>query len=283
MKVKIFLLLIVTLYRLNAQVFDFSTKWYYCRQDWPSLPGECKVIEFKNSRINKDTQVYDVNDWFASDNQIKQIGNKVWLNNDLIYNFDLKVGEVLDLKFSNTIQRFKVDSIGLIFFYGKNRMIQYLSGIDNFQKIACIHGVGMTFNYSVKEDFGIVYLNLQLLYFMSIADPAFILSIYEKNGNKQVLNLIGSCKHCEDLVSAPIKTFDKVTLFPNPSQSSIMIDGLEIGNEVKIYRNDGTLITTFISSAEMNDVDLSTYNTGIYQVLVFSKNKLQKTIRFIKS
>jgi hypothetical protein len=79
----------------NAQVFDPSTIWYTCGRDITSnIPFGCSTNKLENSHFEGDTLV-SIFRTYPKDWIVKQKDGKVYVNDDLIYNFNLIINNTI--------------------------------------------------------------------------------------------------------------------------------------------------------------------------------------------
>ena len=72
---------------------------------------------------------------------------------------------------------------------------------------------------------------------------------------------------------------DKVILFPNPVDNVLNIQSPESIKLIRLYRNDGQLISIY---PRVNDIDLSSYSSGYYFIELFSDSNMSYRYPFIK-
>jgi hypothetical protein len=280
----VFSFLFQVLSHINGQVFDLNTKWYYCRGEWPTLPGKCYIREIKNINIQNDTIFSDLL-WEYYNTKLKQKGNKVWINDELIYNFDLKKSDTFKIKFNDKHINFFLDSVQIREYFGKERKLQYFSEISGWTKIICIEGIGVIKNYNTlgyNFQYGEIFLTLSELRLFEFTDPPPRLSIVEIGKNRTNINLLGECKFCEDLVFQSSISQEKVEIFPNPGNSTIFIEGLPNNSIFKIFDISGKLWKNIKQISGDMYLDISMLKNGFYQVIIETENSKPQIKRFIK-
>lgn len=280
----VFSFISLSLICINAQVFDLNTKWYYCRGEWPALPGKCYIREIKNINIQNDTIFSDLL-WEYHNTKLKQKGNKVWINDELIYNFDLNKSDTFKIKFNDKHINFFLDSVQIREYFGKERKLQYFSEISGFTKIICIEGIGLIQYYTtLGSNFqdGAIFLTLSELSFFEFTDPPPRLSIVEIGKNRTNIKLLGECKFCEDLVFQSSISQEKVEIFPNPGNSTIFIEGLPNKSTLKIFDISGKLWKNIKQISGAMHLDISMLENGIYQLIIETENSKPQIERIIK-
>ncbi len=95
------------------------------------------------------------------------------------------------------------------------------------------------------------------------------LSPYQK-GDSNSLDI----KNLLNEASLSLKNHKKITIYPNPTNGNLAIDGLmreELPATIQVFNNSGKLVTSSICHDENLTLDLSSLDNGIYIIRVISK------------
>lgn len=68
-----------------------------------------------------------------------------------------------------------------------------------------------------------------------------------------------------------------MSVYPNPSMSELFIEGMEVGDVLRIYAIDGTLVKTQVVESEITRIDVTNLAVGSY--LIQSKGNVVKFIK----
>src|SRR5690606_13541519 len=68
----------------------------------------------------------------------------------------------------------------------------------------------------------------------------------------------------------------KISLYPNPAQNQIHIEGLGKGQVIHIYNTQGQLVQTCFGSNDVNTLDISQWGTGMYFIQVNTGENSQR-------
>ena len=94
------------------------------------------------------------------------------------------------------------------------------------------------------------------------------------NGNYAVIVTQNSCSDtsaCVNISTVGIKevhNLNGIKLYPNPTNSSFIISGIELNTTISIYNTIGELMKSIKSTDNNTTVDLSDYSTGIYLIKI---------------
>ena len=78
------------------------------------------------------------------------------------------------------------------------------------------------------------------------------------------------------------KVGQRVTLFPNPSRSSITIRNIKNGSQLAIYNSQGNLILRKIANNYQELISVEKLATGVYMLQITDKDNNKQIIRFSK-
>ena len=71
-----------------------------------------------------------------------------------------------------------------------------------------------------------------------------------------------------------------LNVYPNPAVSSVTIDHMEKGNQIRIYNETGIEMFSGIVTSEMQSIDLSNYSNGVYFIMT-EKNGVKANSKFV--
>ena len=107
------------------------------------------------------------------------------------------------------------------------------------------------------------------------------------NGNYAVIVTQNSCSDtsaCVNISTVGIKEVNSLTgikLYPNPTNSSFTISGVELNTTIAIYNAIGKLVKSIQSSDNNTTIELSEYSNGIYFIKI-KNNKGESIQKLIK-
>jgi hypothetical protein len=295
MKIRITLLAFIISFTVNAQIVNYlenSPKW---RQEmWFGGNGSCLEINNYMYYINGDTTIGNYNykkvfdrhrinySWMASPPSYmcegstfydrfsilirQENNNQGW--EDLLYDFDLNVGDTLPLTYNNRNDGIIVTSIDSILVGGSFRKIFNLSE-GNCGSGLLIEGVG--FNSGLLETFPNAEFPAELLCF-TLNDTAY----YPYYGYKCDLSLgLTSQKSRLSIKTFPNPIIDQLAIEMNSSDiiDQIMVcDMLGNKRKLKFLQYTGGSIK----------VDFSDMRAGIYLLQLMNRKAALTTIKVIK-
>jgi hypothetical protein len=105
------------------------------------------------------------------------------------------------------------------------------------------------------------------------------------NGNYSVIVTQNACSDtsvCINISTVGISKLNNlvgITLYPNPTNSSFTISGIEINSTISIYSIIGELVKSIQSNENKTTIDLSDYSNGIYFIKI--KNSTGEAIQKI--
>lgn len=77
-------------------------------------------------------------------------------------------------------------------------------------------------------------------------------------------------------------TMQQLTVWPNPTNNMVNIHGLVLGSTVSLYGVNGQKLSSKISTATNQTIDLSLFTNGVYLLLVQAPNGTKSNIKLIK-
>ncbi|HLK28698.1 MAG TPA: T9SS type A sorting domain-containing protein, partial [Puia sp.] len=89
------------------------------------------------------------------------------------------------------------------------------------------------------------------------------LKIFDNSGRYAISNIIMVHTQCDNKA---------ITLYPNPTRDWFTVSGLQSGDLIKLYSTAGQLLIEKTASNNKEQIDLSSYPMGVYNVIVISKN-----------
>lgn len=269
------LLLLFNIIPLDAQVFDPETEWYYCSIYFPPNAESCNMSKLENQRWENDTLKCDFYGGLLVQN-----GRKVWVNENLWYDFDLGVGDTLFW----TSFEMAVDSVKTKFIFGKARNVQFGTIGSNPNPKALVEGLGALEYYFDDESFEkySYFLDPDLAYTFVI-DPKPVLKyiFVDQNLHGPIGDL--ECESCEKLVSNIEQTFSTPNYDIQISNDLMIISGLKGPNTFQLFNVAGQLLQSIKSDQAYVEVNLSNQNAGVYFLrIVNMENGKVSTLRFVK-
>jgi hypothetical protein len=75
-------------------------------------------------------------------------------------------------------------------------------------------------------------------------------------------------------VSISENEFNNFTLYPNPAQSQVSIDNLEIGSTITIFDVSGKIVYTAAANNSIAEINVSAFVSGMYFVQVANQGVL---------
>lgn len=162
-------------------------------------------------------------------------------------------------------------------------------GVLSFQKMALLlffvvwSAVGFS---AVVNSITVVYLSTQeqeyelkkLGYLELDGDE---MTFFDKEGNELHVTKI---KEVQKIViggepGTGVENVDGLSMevYPNPSMNELFIKGMELGDVLRIYTIDGTLVKTQVVESEITRIDVSNFAVGSY--LIQSKGNVVKFIK----
>ncbi len=107
------------------------------------------------------------------------------------------------------------------------------------------------------------------------------MTFFDKEGNELHVTKI---KEVQKIViggepSTGVENVDGLSMevYPNPSMNELFIKGMELGDVLRIYTIDGTLVKTQVVESEITRIDVSNLAVGSY--LIQSKGNVVKFIK----
>lgn len=251
-----------------AQTFPSEMSWYYCHSSlWPSNPQTCSLEILDNFRRNKDTLQSDfyhftsINDDKILD-EVKQINRQVWLNDELIYDFDLKQGGQIDIG----TQSFSIDSVKTINILGKERMVQFVH-VENINAVM-VSGLGAAILYDALYDVMTYYFRPSDALFSLSADPVPYLTMLFEDNKNVMAEESGNCEPCKNLMYNNEINPVKLNLYPQPFTDVIKISGIEGQYSITICTMDGSMLKLHALSKGENEFDGRQLNPGTYIFII---------------
>jgi len=114
---------------------------------------------------------------------------------------------------------------------------------------------------------------------------------YEHSGNYEVtLTAKNNCAERKYYANINISILNtnqietsNINLYPNPSTGLIKIEGLKQEADIKVINTIGELILTkHVKGNLIEDIDISKFAEGFYQILIVTDNKLYKQTIILK-
>lgn len=287
------ILLILTISQLSAQneFGAVGSHWNYFHSShsgdgygWDMILVEGDTIimgkEHKIlSRTYSRTQLYPesstINSYYIVGTMLIE-NDSVFVNDKLILDFSMEIGDTLELNLDNGIINLVTDSITIENINGINHKKWYL------QKL-CIDGPSVGSNGYVEVLEGIGQVGAEYLFWnldgcTVIGGGSNSLTCYN-NGDFEYPEMTG----CEILVNSKEINDEQIEIYPNPANEFLIItnSSYNIG-KLKIYNSTGKMILekSSIHSNSIN-INISRFDSGFYFIeLEGSKNTINK--KFIK-
>ncbi|MFA6060293.1 MAG: T9SS type A sorting domain-containing protein [Taibaiella sp.] len=98
-----------------------------------------------------------------------------------------------------------------------------------------------------------------------------IVSLDEKETYSNVLALNIDCHSSQD-----------ITVYPNPFNDRITVQGTNIGNELSITDITGRTMATVIADNILQHIDMSSYPSGVYLLRIIQNDASVKTVKMVK-
>lgn len=197
----------------------------------------------------------------------------------LLYDFGANKGDTVTLGYfqtheGNPLQMF-IDSTSTIMVNNQERKIQY---------ITCGDGMAIEFGHHVIEGIGNTSFMFPTFDF-SFDGP---LRCYQDNNTGLFLNPFYSGygwnhQECEEILLGIEKTEDKqsISIFPNPTQSSITVRNIDRVTAYKIITISGSVVKQGIIS-ESSELSLAELSKGIY-FIEFESDKVLIVRKIVKN
>ncbi len=96
---------------------------------------------------------------------------------------------------------------------------------------------------------------------------------FKENGQSALLALTLNTLSIND------KIFNKLRIYPNPTDDVLTISGLPINSRLKIFSFEGKEILEIKKIDQINHIDLSNFKSGFY--LLFVENGMNRTVKRI--
>ncbi|MBA3706802.1 MAG: T9SS type A sorting domain-containing protein [Bacteroidetes bacterium] len=74
----------------------------------------------------------------------------------------------------------------------------------------------------------------------------------------------------------------KITLYPNPANDFVMIEGITINSQIELYNVLGEIVTKQTANSNTTKIDISELNQGIYFLKIIYQNDAVQTGKIIK-
>ncbi len=209
--------------------------------------------------------------WHFTSQLLRQESSQVYLKEkdnaeDLFYDFSLMVGDSFYVNAHCILSVIAVDSITLINGDIRKRLLLERKNNTNWGTQYWIAGIGS--EYGVMSHWN-----------YCATDYADGLLCHYSKGQLLYPETPASCfiTNVNDITDSAL------TLYPNPCINHITIEteSAEV-SRYQIYSYNGTLITDGIISHNRIFVNTSAYESGIYILVVQSKNQNMATLRFVK-
>lgn len=171
----------------------------------PPAPGACSSV------INSDDLI----------GLIRQDNKKLFFNDDLLYDFDLNVGDFLPITYNQVATDLEVTSIGTLMINGQSRNQFFINNDPDF---FLIEGIG--FNGGLLEFIG------------QSLECAGFLDCFQIASQTEYSSPNGTCEFNLDLNENDVFSFE---IFPNPSidQLTLTFRNIVKSGFVTIYQLDG--------------------------------------------
>jgi hypothetical protein len=270
----------------NAQIFDPSTIWYQCGRDLQSnIPRSCSKSMLANSFVKNDTLFSTYPD-LSQRIVIKQIRGKVYFDEELKYDFDLKVKDtmMIPIRKKNEYIPFVLDSSKTEFILDKNRKVMYLRAINangSFTFYKQISGIGGTVYVSFEQPplnwFEFDYYDNSGLLGDRLKDLSYI---YIDNQLKQ----LSDCITCQKVVSTKEESFAEINIQPNPVIDFLNVNASISIKNYEIYNLAGQVLLsdTNKNSESRHSIDVTSLSKGIYFVRLNFSSGGSKVFKFLK-
>lgn len=196
----------------------------------------------------------------------------------LLYDFGANAGDTLILDYFNTQDgtslKMIIDSTSTILVNGEERKIQY---------ITCGDGILIEFGHHVIEGIG------NTSYMFPTLDGSLDgpLRCYQENSSALFLNPFHpdygwNHQDCEQIITGieEIEKNEGVSIFPNPTSSSISIKNIDRPTTYKIINTFGKIVAHGVVS-QSNEINIAKLSAGIYFIELESKNTLN-SLKLIK-
>jgi len=189
----------------------------------------------------------------------------------LLYDFGANSGDTIILDYFETgygtpLQMI-IDSIGTIMVSGQERKIQY---------ITCGDGFVIEFGHHVIDGIGNTYFMFPT-YDGTIDGP---LRCYQDDSIDVFLNPFHGYygwnhQDCEEIITGieEIVNNEIISVFPNPTKSSVSIQNIDKGTAYKIFNISGEILINGIIS-ESNEINMKGLSKGIYFIELKNDNTL---------
>lgn len=189
----------------------------------------------------------------------------------LLYDFGANTGDtiVLDyfITYDDNFLKMIIDSTGTIMINDQERKIQY---------ITCGDGMVIEFGQHVIEGIG----NTSFMFPTLDGSLDGPLRCYQDNNTDLFQNpfhpIYGwNHEDCEEIITGIKETeiLEKISVFPNPTKSSISIKNIDIGTVYKIYNCNGIVLIKGKTS-ESNEISIAALSNGIYFIELKNENIL---------
>lgn len=288
MKMRFFtILLVLSTISTNAQNFaPIGATWHYSYQTInPNLISFEKIESVSDTTINgiicKILKISTSNEanyvYSKNDSVFVYKGNSF----NLLYDFGANTGKTITLgsyyKTHNGLPlKMTIDSVKTILVSGQQRKVQF---------VTCGDGMIIEFGGQVIQGIGNTNYMFPTLDFA----PDGPLRCYQETNSSLFINpyyTYGNWNKtdCEQLIvinSLPeTETKKSISIFPNPTNNYLNVNGIELNSEYRIYDTTGRKVFqgVFVKS---NTVDIQSLENGIYYIEI--NNIDLKTVRkFIK-
>lgn len=289
MKTRFFtVLFILSTITTNAQNFaPIGATWHYSYQTInPNLISFEKIESVSDTTINgilcKKLKANTSNEanyvYSKNDSVFVYKGNSF----NLLYDFGANKGETITLgsyykTYDGLPLKMTIDSVKTILVSGQQRKVQF---------VTCGDGMIIEFGGQVIQGIGNTNYMFPTLDFA----PQGPLRCYQETNSSLFINpyyTYGNWNKtdCEQLIvinNLPEKkTKNSISIFPNPTNNYLNINGIELSSEYRIYDTTGRKVSqgVFLNS---NTINIQTLENGIYYIEI--KNiDLKTTKKFVKN
>lgn len=279
----IFLLIITSVTKINAQFAPVGSTWNFIYYGRPNLPGPGtsneKLIAIADTLL--DGKIYSkIVDEYLSIVYLTINSSKVYYykknQHNLLFDFNSKKGDTLELDYYNggwgdqgiiRKRQIKIDSIYSISDKMGTAIKCFTYSIFDSLSSRFVWGntICEKFNYD-DSNYGLFTLNL--------GEPfdggSFAFTCYfEPNGYKFILVDSAECNTVSvDEVKSKENTF---TIYPNPAQNRLLVEGSLPIQSLELYSLEGKLL---ISDQHSNSLDITGISNGLYVVKITSNNNM---------
>jgi hypothetical protein len=306
-KIIILFILILPLSVFSQTWYPIGATWYFNKQEQLQFPAhgftkytviKDTVIASLNSKLLRiDTVLYNGITLGPGSCIVREDNSNVYFyeNNSfkLMYNFNLNVGDTLNINLSNancdSVSPLIVDSIKHIFPNGIDLKVQYLS--CRYFYSGPWQGQADTITYKIIERIGTEILRTSTynrFFFNPICTVGeeFISTFLRCYSDNNILyndNWYANY-NCDTLINGTVgvpsisKEEESISIFPNPANESVIIYSNSKMDKIEIYNFSGMKFNTLYPKNNHANIDIHYYQTGFYFFIIKTNEGVKNNI-----